>query len=390
MQAPLSQEEGYVGASSGGSGGGSGGGGGSSTPSKPAPAGQKHRHGIEFGEIVQVQPGEDIPVRDGLLCEFPADRYPIGGATIIEGVSRYGWRGIGSTELVAPKGQFQKAFVARHGCRNILVEGVTFQQRGDKQTGISVRAEADDGLELHDIEFAGYTPSAADNAAAGTYTFGPAVTASGGEGNLTGLRMLTGSDVVDYPQGTIAAFVGTNSTGTLHVSDAHIENSGSHAFYASKAASVHITDSVFKNNVNTNCRLSGDSSLTDSTIVVDAPVSRFTERDTGDTQRVRGVWWENQKHGASGGLIENVAIEFTSAIRSTGVIQVNGSVGGLTIRDTDIHNSTDAPNIVVEAIGSGARGKTPRTKWVRVENCSLSGGGRHPLVDDQRGNVEVR
>lgn len=338
--------------------------------------------------------------RDYTVIEFPAGDYLIEDYQLVENRTNWGICGLGETpsdvQFHAPNGKWLKAFIIRGGI-GVLLDNVTFQQSDDHVTGIMARVSASDNVEVHNVHWDGYTPTMNDNDALKSYAYSlnVAATAPDGIANVSGLVNTTGADVVDYPGGTIPVFSGSSCDGTVNFSNIHIENSSSHSLYVSKASSINVTNSVIKNCVNTNMRLSGDFKFTNSHIVVDADKNQFRETETGEYQRVRGLWVENQKTGASGGRVENCTFTFDCDIHSianwdTGCIHINGSVGGITIINNDfVNTTTDTPNILVEEVGSGARNNVPDTTWVRGSGNTISGGGSYPLVTNNRSRGDV-
>ncbi|WP_049901005.1 hypothetical protein [Halococcus agarilyticus] len=381
-----------------------------SSTKQPSSGGSAKRHGIEFGRVVhavddlEMDPAANEPIDDalptgegGVLVEFPPGEYLIECQQSVVDTDSWGLRGLGGdprdVRFYTPKGDWTKA-IAFNGGRGFLLENCSFAQRDDHETGTCVAAVCKDELEIRHVRHLGYTPNSIENPQAeeNGYCLAPSVTDPDGVGHVVDYVNVGESTVADYPQNTIPVFIGEPSRGTIHVKKCHIENKGSHTLYASKAAAVKVEGGLFKNNSNTNMRLSGaGSSLRDATIVVDRDPEFFRESDTGEPQNVRGLWWENQKNGASGGLVENTEFVYTSETRSEGVICVNGSAGGLTVRDCRIRNTTQGvPNVVVDPIGSGVRGNCPPgDEWVRLENVTFTGSGAHPPVEAKRPDVDM-
>lgn len=372
--------------------------------------GSAQRHGIDFEHVVNAV--EDLgmdrnansPIDDalptdesGVLVEFPPGNYLVESTQAVVNTDNWGLCGLGSgprdVRFHTPQGKWTKA-LAFNGGRGFLLENLSFAHRSDHETGNCVAAICRDELEIHHVHHLGYTPNQTENDGIGAnaYCLAPAITEPDGVGHVVDYVNVGESTVADYPQNTIPVFIGDSSNGTLYVEQCHIENKGEHTLYASKAAAVRVEGGLFKNNSNTNMRLSGSgSSLKNASIVVDRDPEFFRESDTGEPQNVRGLWWENQRHGASGGLVENTEFVYTSETRSVGVICVNGSTGGLTVRDCRIHNTTEnVPNVVVNSVGSGARGnQPPGDEWVRLENVTFTGNGKQPPVVANRPNVDM-
>jgi len=253
-----------------------------------------------------------------------------------------------------------------------------------------------DGLRVHDLRVRGTVTDEAHCATPGRLggsTIALAITDPDGGGVYADCDYRVHAPVEDYPVGTVAHYVGPSHRGTLHIEQSTTIGSAMHSWYASRSnGEVHVRGGLYKNNSNTNMRLSRDSTIKNATVVIDAPPSTFIAPN-GEAQNVRGIRWERAKwNGSSGGVIEDCRLVCRSPVDGQGLVAVDGSAGELTIRGVEFFNTTDSyHNIAVEEVGSNPRNvKPPGGEWVSVENCSLSGGGGRPLVADQRGSVDVR
>ena len=356
-----------------------------------------HRHGIEFDRTNEVTPGETIEDREGTLNVLQQGTHVLHQHKVVIGSDRVGIVGAGDpgdVVLKPPVDTWTYPWILRAD-RDALLANLTLHQRDDRRSGIGLKAMVGDNLQIHDIRVRGTmtdeahcdTPDRLGNAAIAL-----AVTDPDGTGVYADIDYRVDAPVEDYPTGTVAHYIGPSHQGTLDVVRPTVIGSAMHSFYASRSNGViNVHGGLLKNNSNTNMRLSRDSTIRDATIVVDAPPSRFVAPN-GDPQSVRGIRWERAKwNGSSGGLIENCRLVCRSPVMGQGLVAVDGSAGGLTIRGCEFHNTTETyRNIVVEEIGDNPRNMgPPGPEWVRVENCTLSGGGSQPLVTDQRGSVEV-
>ena len=355
------------------------------------------RHGIEFDRTNEVTPGETIEDREGTLNLLQPGTHVLHEHKRVVGSGRVGIVGAGDPGDVVLKpavDTWTYPWVFR-GDRDVLIGNFTLNQRDDRRSGIGLKAMVGDGLRVHDLRVRGTmtdeahcaTPGRLNNAAIAL-----GVTDPDGSGVYADCDYRVHAPVEDYPTGTVAHYAGPSHRGTLRVERATVVGSAMHSWYASRSnGEVHVRGGLFKNNSNTNLRLSRDSTIKNATIVIDAPPSKFVAPN-GEAQNVRGIRWERAKwNGSSGGVIEDCRLVCRSPVHGQGLVAVDGSCGELTIRDCEFVNTTeDYRNIVVEEVGSNPRDiEPPEEDWVRVKGCSLSGGGGRPLVTDQRGSADV-
>ena len=372
------------------------GGGGSSSGDNDTSTSDPTLHGIRFDRVNRVAPGEGIQDGEGTLNLLQPGTHVLHEFKRVVGSGRVGILGAGDSGDVVLKpavDTWTYPWVFR-GDRDVLFANITLHQRDDRRSGIGFKAVVGDNLQVHDIRVRGTmtdeahcaTPGRLDNAAIAL-----ALTDPDGSGVYADCDYRVYAPVEDYPTGTVAHYVGPSHRGALHIERPTVIGSAMHSFYASRSnGEVHVRGGLLKNNSNTNLRLSRDSTVKGARIVIDAPPSTFTAPN-GEAQNVRGIRWERAKwNGSSGGLIEDCRLVCRSPVHGQGLVAVDGSCGELTIRDCEFANTTDDyRNIVVEEVGSNPRGiGPPGDEWVRVEGCSLSGGGGQPLVTDERGAVD--
>jgi hypothetical protein len=355
------------------------------------------RHGIRFDRLNRVAPGEAIQDSEGTLNLLQPGTHVLHEYKRVVDSSRIGVVGAGDPAEVVlkpPVDVWTYPWVLRSD-RDVLLANLTLQQRDDRRSGIGLKAMVGDGLQVHDLRVRGTmtdenhcaTPGRLDESAIAL-----GITDPDGNGIYSDCDYRVYSPIEDYPTGTVAHYAGPSHRGTLYVERPTVIGSGMHSFYASRSnGKVHVRGGLLKNNNNTQMRLSRDSTIKNATIIIDAPPSKFIEPN-GDEQNVRGIRWERAKwNGSSGGLIEGCRLVCRSPVHGQGLIAVDGSCGELTIRGCEVVNTTPGyRNIYVEEVGDNPRNiGPPGGEWVRVEGCSLSGGGGRPLVTDRRGSVDV-
>jgi len=366
----------------------------------PTPAGKGPpdltRYGIEFDRTNRVAPGEDLNDQAGTLNVLGPGRHMFREDKRLlpnNGVGIVGAGGPGDVVIETPVDEWTTPLVARCD-RDFLLANVTVDQRNDRRTGSALKFLVGDNLQLHDIRFVGeQTDEEWCPQETGNSHFAPHVTDPDGTGDMSGFDWRAHGVVKDYPTGLVPSYIGPSHSGALTIAEPHVEYSAMHSFYASRSnGEVHVRGGLFRNNNNTMLRLSQDSTVKGARFVLDAPPSRFEAPSNREPQSTELLLWERAKwNGSSGGLVEDCEFVVTSEVSSQGTIVVDGSCGEFTARNCRIHNTTQScRNIVAEERGSNVRGITPPAEnWVRVENCTLSGDGRHRLVTDRRGSVDV-
>jgi hypothetical protein len=352
------------------------------------------RYNIEFDRTNEVEPGDPIQDEEGTLNLLQEGTHVLGGHKRVINSNRVGVVGDGKVVLKPPEGKWVCPWVFRSS-QDVLIANLTLHQRDDRKSGIGFKALVGDGLEAHHIRTRGTmtdeehcgNPGQLDGS---TISF--AITNPNGSGVYANCDYRAYGPVEDYPTGISPHYVGPSHSGVLWVNEPTVVDSAMHTFYASRSSGeIHVRGGLLKNNSNTNMRLSRNSTIKGTTIVIDAPQEEFVASN-GDPQNVRGIRWERAKwNGSSGGLIENCRLVCRSDVLGQGLIAVDGSAGELTIRNCEFVNTTRTyRNIIVEKVGDNRRNVgPPRGNWVLVENCSLTGGGQ-PLVTDKRGSTRIQ
>ncbi len=383
-----------------------------SLASSSASAATSH-HGISFDRVkhavndLGMDPNGNDPIDDdieftnGTLIEFPPGEYLVQNKVYENGLHRWGIRGTGSdrgqVRFRPPNGDTQTLFQIngydfRDDCTDILIENVTFDQSATTATAASNQFYIKDGLEIHDVETYGYNPNRGEANAPnnkeinGLYLM---IYDSSGTGVVKNYKYVGETTVVDYPKNASGISVYRNHDGTLYVRDCNIENRGEHAIYASKCSGgIRVEGGTFKNNANTNMRISGSGSyLEDATIGIDRDRSYFIEADTGDEKSGRGMWWEAGDVGKTGGHIDDCDFFLDTNLDTPGLVRVEGTTGAMEIRNSRIqNNSNESTNTVfVQQIGQGPGGATPPTPHdVEITNCSFTGSSPSPAVESNR------
>ena len=163
--------------------------------------------------------------------------------------------------------------------------------------------------------------------------------------------MYTGGGVIGrYPKRKTPIGAFRNHRGELRLIEPHIEESGSHSMYVSRTRGcVRVEDGVFKNNDNTDLRVSGGSHpdkrswVKRCEIVID--VDSATRLPAGEYYRgARGLWVEaggEYEYGYSDLFIENLSVTAKSNANPLPLVLIEHSHGSITMRNSMIETTVD-------------------------------------------------
>lgn len=349
-------------------------------------------HGVSFDRIFDVV--EDLgaddagtePIDslidehygDGTLLEFPPGRYLVEEThRFDEAVDSFGMVGTGDTRrdvrFVFPKGNETAKDPANHyvlnvrSGRNHVVANLTMEQTRDRVTGVGLILLNEDGLVVSDVEFAGFNPVSGRNPGACLI---PSVTSIDGVGTIRNF-VCTGGGVQDvYPARKVGILAGVFHVGELRLIGHDIRNMGSHPHYTSNhRGCVRTENCFFKNNDNTNLRISGgrngghprkQSWAKGCTIVVDVDNAKYLP-DGEKYQFTRGIKCDY----GEGTLIEDTDVVFKSTPSAPYCVGTQFNHGKATFRRLRVRSDVDGVGPLFVA--------QPNDQPVVLENVSLTG-----------------
>lgn len=367
------------------------------------------RHGIQFETVYDaiddlgmdntgtepIDETLDTYYGDSTLITFPPGEYLVTETHYWDkNIDSFGILGSGEirqdVQFVLPKGTNIKWLNIRTGC-NHLLENFVWQQTPDMVTSFTNTIHQDDGLHIENVELAGFNPT--DNEEKEHHAVGPGllpvIRTRDGVGVIKEF-VCTGGGVVDrYPNRRVPVFVGSIHRGELQFVDCHIEESGSHAIYASKTQGcLRVNGGLFKNNDNTNMRITSGhpekrSWCKNARIVIDTD-SAIHLPEGERYEQTRGFRFDRNRLGRehySDFLIENCDVIMRSTPNSMGLLVVTGSHPGLCIRDTRFQQDVDDVRIIwaqspdQDVIGDAAVRLNIET--VRITGSAANGNGIH-------------
>lgn len=335
------------------------------------------RHGITFENVLHavddlgMDPEGNEPIDaaldkahgDDTLVVFPPGNYLARKEHHYETpTKRFGLLGLGESrndvQFVFPKGNkgapdpsdYIFFHIENKNARDYLFENLTFQQTNDMVTGVGTKFRVKDGLRLVDIEFAGFSPNT--NLHGPSYSVIAHIADRSGVGVIRRFVSVDGGVVSEYPHRKTPIGVFHNHQGELRIEDAHIEESGSHSMYASRSRGcVRVEGGVFRNNANTNLRLSGGGHPKKRSWIKGAKVEIDLEkakhlRDGQQYNGLRGIWVESggaYNYGYSDLLIEDVEVVARSNrnAQNLPLLLVDFSHGSVTVRNCRFHSELE-------------------------------------------------
>lgn len=317
----------------------------------------------------------DEAYRTGTLIEFPPGEYLVAGEHDGRGVSRFGILGTGATHRdtrITPTEGTALEWLKAVDAGSHLIENLSFHERSDDTTQLSVWLRTTGGSVVKDVEWLGRTPD--DSGVSYTLT----AECVDVDGVLSVDGLYAGLDepakTVDYPDGVQFIRAGPHHKGEVVLRDPVIHNRNSSATrYTWPTGVLTIIGGEFVNNENANIRFgAGDhptkvSSATGSYVRVDAD-----SEGTNDAVRV-----DANNQGYSGAVFRELAIEWRKT-QGRGVISFPrfGGHGSATFYDCVVHNAGSETNTVsASAVQNTEDVVQPPNTSVHFENCSFTGSG---------------
>lgn len=319
-----------------------------------------------------------IPDDDGLRIEVPVGTYLIDEMWTAQELNDWALVGLGDrpddVRFVHSQGNHHRTFNIRGGNRYLLYNFV-LDMYEDWDTAMGMALKGAD-WHMESVQYRGWRPSEDQ----GTTTALNAYVDADADGYIVDYYADERTYNAPYPRnaGVLGSF--PPCYGTIHLQDSTVENAGSHAFYASRIeGGIQVDNCIFRNCQNTLGRASSErSAVRDSTFIWDD-----TCTSVGWEQGNTGLVWEAGFQGFAGGLVENCEFicETTHAANS-GVFKVDGSSGGVTLRNCDFHvgETAEGPAIQVDAPGDSHMIEGfPDAPWdVILENVTVTHmGGTH-------------
>lgn len=360
-------------------------------------------HGISFDRVVDAvadlgfddtgsEPIDEAfaeAYRTGTLIEFPPGEYLVEEEHSGEGVSRFGIRGTGDTRRdvrLTPTEGTALMWLRAVDAGPHLLENLSFDERSDDSTQLSVWLQTTGGSVVREVEWLGRTPADSEN----RYSLAAECVDEAGVLTIDGIY--AGLDEpakpVDYPNGVEFVRAGPEHLGEVVLRNPVIHGRNSSATrYTRPPGVLTIVGGEFVNNQNANIRFgAGDhpskvSSATGCHVRVDAGSD-----GTSDAIRV-----DASQQGYAGAIFRGITVEWEKT-DGRGVISVPqwGGHGSAAFFDCVVYNGGErTPTVSVSPVPNGDGVVQPPRKAIHVENCSFTGPGQGFICVDRPGSEIV-
>ena len=331
---------------------------------------------------------------DNTLIEFPVGEYVVDNEVVLSG-NDFGLRGLGDSRRgvrIGPNGNTSTIIINyASGNTGFYMANLALDQSGPTGRDVGTNLTVDDKLYIYNVETYGFSPNnyqVDDGDCNNELTM--EVHTSGGTALVENYQSIGECDVVTYQENSGSMRSYRASVGNITVRNARIENKGEHAYYASRTdGAVKIDGGLFRNNANTNARLSGSGSyIQNATIAIDKPKEYFKHGDEVGYKAVRGLWWESGDTLQTGGRVTNCDFILKNVDNtSPGLIRIEGTSGAMDIENCRLRNETDNYTVYVGAIGTGPgsdAGTPPTPHAVNISGTAFTGSTTESAVDSQR------
>jgi hypothetical protein len=343
---------------------------------------------VDAVEDLGLDPSGDEPIDevlntvtvDDVLVEFPRGTYTYDGP-IEGGPTNFGIRGATGDRrdvVIRPKPPGGR-FLNLRDAQNVLVEGVMFDEMFRQDAGVENVVVVSDGAVVRDVEYVGLQDWAK--------CLSVRATDPDGTGRVENVRLAHPTRLLEYPDSILRFYVGSDHRGTLYVTDSEISNAGSNGLYASRTTGdIRVENCLFRNNQNASLRIAGRGSyVEDSRFVLDTDGSQYYSAD--DFGTVVGILWESGEFGKTGGYIEGCEMVCRSNPGNP-ILEVDGSAGGMTVRDCRIHNEvpgTEPIRVFSPGESTMIDGNPDRPWQIFLDNVTVTG-----VATDIDGAIEIR
>lgn len=361
-------------------------------------------HVVNAVEDLRMDPTGDDPIDDvldqtlggeNILVEFPPGEYFVKDAVTSTGISTWGMMGTGEkpedVRFTTDEREDTRIVNISEGT-NILVENFALDSGSNYYGGLGLRLMAHDTLRIQDIHILGAN---AANQQGGTLNLSPQILDSDGVGVIDGLERRGPTDIrphrqlTDNPNPPGIMWMGPLHKGTLYIRNSYFAHAGENGIYASACpGDVRIENCSFINNNQAAVRIGGEGSyIRDSRFFVDAEEAAKINRRPLINPNM--VVWETNNRGEVGGAIEQTTFIYKSVPEVVTGVWVDGSAGGMTIRDC--HFQVDCDNVrpirFDDPIDNARLGGTANRPWgCEVDTVTVTGKstGTAPLVHFRR------
>ncbi|HKJ57838.1 MAG TPA: hypothetical protein VKA37_01315, partial [Halobacteriales archaeon] len=322
----------------------------------------------------------DRALQSGTLVEFPPGTYRFEDSHYLDGESRVGIRGTGSSQrdvrFVSPRGSRLK-FLRGDNVRSVLLENFSLDHRRDDATLISLVVLGPGGSVLRDIEWLGQTPSDSGS------DYNVTVEATHRDGVQLVEHLVTGVDApsvkVQYPNGVQFLRGGPGHSGEVIIRDLVVHNHNSNGTrYTHCTGVVTIEGGEFVNNQNASVRFGAGDHPSKVSTCTGTYIKADGSRNAADAIRL-----DASGNGYSGSVFQDVHIDWGDEDGRAVIASPDwGGHGRASFYDCVVRNEGPLPTVFADDpdgySGDGA---------FVFENCSFTGAGGDFVTRGREGCV---
>ena len=286
---------------------------------------------------------------DGVLLEFPNGRYLLDEPVSLDGYGRLGFRGTGDdVTFVFSSGADGYGDVSITDVGTFLYRNIDWDITAENcAAGFDLRARNRFHLEALEVIGRG------DNS--GGFALRPGIADPDGFGLVKEFVATQGSKFESAPRGGVLVAAGRNE-GTLRFVDCRLEEFENNGLYAAASAGpIQVEGGVFRNNMRSQLRFSGEGSYIEDALVEVDLSTVPAEAEPEGFLNGRGIWWESKNTDPlrTGGEIRDTEVIIRNGNESTvpnttGGIVVRPDGGACTIRNTRVQMDV-TPRVAVYA-----------------------------------------
>lgn len=330
------------------------------------------------------------------LIEFPPGTYLLQSQNAFSS-NHFGIRGTGQTrgDVVFTVSQGTGARVFNFvGDHHQLLENCTFDQLDDWNTKITLKMKVNDAGLIKDVHHRGWEPNGGEGSRQSS-ALSPLCMSAGGQVVVDNYRNDGKRRWREYPNNNIMVWVGGGVPGRHVFINCHFENSGEHAIYGDAATGpMEVENCVFKNNQNTQMRISGQNSFVRNSVFIWGRHPNGPVDGTGASGHGRsGLTWASKFSDtpSNDGLVENCdfVFDWSNIDKNTELLEVGMNhsrpYGGITVRNCRFALNDDSAPVTAIQAEDPSRSYTPSTPHgLNIQNCHFTG-----LSRDARGIINI-
>ena len=340
--------------------------------------------------------------RNGQVVDLPPGEYVLND-TVSTAASGWGIRGTGdSPRDVVIRGSGKMLLVDQRGGENVIIENLTMDNGSSGDAGVGMRFNVTRSLRIRNVHHIGLSPRQGSNGTRQQYDHQESsltvnVHSPDGVAVIENFVKRSPTEIGGHRQNDATFASWSQHRGLVYVRNSEVQNAGGDgATYISRTnGGWRFSGCLFQNCHANSLRLGGGRSWArNCTIAVDIITSRQVNQvKASGKAAMNPIVWEGgtsrhfRAQNSVGGLVDGCRIVMHNVEGCRGGITVDGSHGGVVIRNTTIVNHTDAPCINLEASDGSHMNNNlapPRPHPCWIENVLIDGTGSGVAIDDNR------